>query len=63
MLFKVQWHIEKALLDLSLGPGFSWMSPPNEIKILHNHVAIHTFNATVVKDDTTKNLVHFILFQ
>ena len=56
MLFKFQCHIEKALLDLSLGPGLSWTIPLSEIKIMYGDIAIHMFTTVVMEDDALKNL-------
>ena len=39
-----------------MGPGLSWASPHSEIKIMYNHVAIHTFIKTVIKGDALNNL-------
>ena len=54
MLFQLQWHIEKALLDLSLCPGLSWTSPLSETEKMYSHIAIHTFITTVMKDNTLR---------
>ena len=64
MLFQLQWHIEKALLDLSLRPGLSWTSPLSETEKMYSHIAIHTFITTVMKDNTLKNLapLHALYF-
>ena len=37
MLFKFQWHIEKHLKELDLGPGSNSMSPLNLINLMWNN--------------------------
>ena len=34
MLFKFQWHIEKYLKELGLGPGFNSMSPLSLVNLM-----------------------------
>ena len=49
IIFKFQWQIEKALIELCLGPGLSSTSPPNKSKMLYNH----DFIATRTKKERT----------
>ena len=54
---KFQWQIEKALIELYLGPGLSSTSPPNKSKMLYKHVAIHIFVTVTKKERAFEFLV------
>lgn len=50
-------QIKTALLDLLLGRGLGWTSPPRDIIMSYTHVAIYKLTATVRKGDALKNLL------
>ena len=49
MLFRFQWQIVKAFIEICLSPGLSSMSSPNNNKTLYNLVAIHILLAEAKK--------------
>ena len=62
-MFKFQWQIEKAFLELRLGPGLSSASPLNNKRRLENHAADHVLMTATRKGDAHDFFFFFFFLQ